>query len=545
MKGQRARILPPYTQRVDDVQHRISKLVAVFALILVAMLMGFVLAIFGLYGWWIPAVPVVTMAIVALWMAPDFDTHLDGAIQRIYFIYLGLALMWPYYIAFNIPGLPWISFQRLAMFGVLAITAYAVATSARLRAEFTSVLSAHPVLIRFFLCWITWHLLMLAVGQFESTSQFMRHTIMWHFFFLVSAWIMVMPGNAQLAHRLIIVGAVWTSAVVIPEYINSKPFWVDYIPGFLGIDPDILESLQFGISRGSDYRSRSIFVNSVVYAEFLGMLIPFVLLALAQASTGVRRLLAGLAFLLLFTAAVLTQARTAMVAFVVTLPTFYAIWVWRRYRTTRGQRDLLGPSLLFSFPAAAATFMVAVLTVPRLRGAVFGGNQHKASNNAREAQWDMALPQIAKNPFGHGMGSIDRVVPYTNGAGKFTVDSYPINLLVEYGVPGFVLFVGFFATAIYIGIRTYLSAESKDEEMAGAAAISILSFLVSRMVLSSEGGQGLAFGFAGAILGLYAMQLRRAPAAQRQGPAAYPATAPRVPAAGGMVLGRSGAIGAR
>jgi hypothetical protein len=509
MKDQRARILPPYTRRVDDTQHRIVKLLTVAALILFCMTAGFFIAIFGLYGWFIPAIPVVLMAATALWMAPDLDTRLDGTIQRVYFVYLGLLLMWPNYIALNAPGLPWISFQRLAMFALVALSLYALATSSRLRDEYSSVLKANPVLLRLFLAWVALDAVMVAVGQFESTSRWVTHQMTWCYMFVVSAWVMSKPEMPQRLVKLILVGTALTAGVVIPEYIDSKPIWADYIPSFLSIDPELLQSLQFGGSRGTEYRSRSIFVNSLVYAEYVGMLIPFSLLAIAWAKTEWRRVLAVALLVLLFTAGVLTQARTAMVGMVATLPAFAGLWVWRRYRLGQQSRDLLGPSLLFSFPAAALTFFVAVLTIPRLRGMVLGGNQHKPSNNAREAQWDMALPQIAKNPLGHGMGSIDRVVPYTNGAGKFTIDSYPINLLIEYGVGGFLIFVGFFVTAIVLGVRVYINSTTRDEEVAGAAAVSIMAFLIARLVLSTEGGQGLAFGMAGVILGLYWQHSRR------------------------------------
>jgi hypothetical protein len=505
----RDRILPPYTRRVDDAQHRVTKLIGVSALVLLAMVLGFFIGIFGMYGWYVPAIPVALLAFIALWMAPDVDTRLDGAIERSYFIYWGLALMWPSYIALNVPGLPWVSFQRLAMLVTAVLCLTALSMSPRIRAQMLEVLTSNKVMLRFFLAWVIIHAIMLPVGFMESTGRWVSHSLIWHFLFIISCWIMAKPGNGIRLNRLILIAAAVTAAVTIPEAMQEQPIWVEYIPGFLGIDPELQEQLQFGVVRGTEYRARSIFVVSLVYAEYIGMLLPFVLLAIMSAPSGWRRTAAVALLALVATAAVLTQARSALIALLAAATAFSAIWVLRRYKATKKDQDILSASMLYGFPAAALMLLIAVLTLPPLRVRILGGGQHAASDNAREAQWDMAIPQIITNPVGHGMGSIDRVVPYTNLAGKFTIDSYPINLLIEYGIPGFIAFVGFFATAIYLGMKTFTNAANKEEELAGAAAVGILSFLITRLILSSEGGQNIAFGFAGVILALHFRQQMR------------------------------------
>lgn len=512
---QRDRILPPYTRRVDDTQHKIVRLIGIASLILFSMVLGFFIGVFGLYGWFIPAVPIVILALIALWMAPDVDTRLDGAIERAYFIFWGIALMWPNYIALNAPGLPWVSFQRMAMFVTVLISLVAISMSPRIRGQIVDVITYNKPLFRLFIAWVLIHAFMLPIGKMESSGRWVTHSLTWHFSFIITAWIMSKPGNPLQMNRLLLIAAAVTAGVVIPEVILQKPFWVDYIPSFLGIDPELQEQLQFGVVRGDEYRARSIFVVSLVFAEYLGMLLPFVLLAVISAPTGWRRVLAFALLALVAFAAISTRARSALVALLAVSMAFAAIWVVRRYRKTAKDQDVISASMLFGFPMAALLTIVAVFTLPQLRLRILGGNQHQASDNAREAQWDMAIPEILTNPIGHGMGSIDRVVPYTNAAGKFTIDSYPINLLIEYGVPGFIAFVGFFATAIYLGVRTFIRAESREEELAGAAAVGITSFLVTRMILSSEGGQYIAFAFAGLIIALYSRQEKRLASASK------------------------------
>ena len=78
----RERILPPYTRRVDDLRHRVVRLVGTASVILLAILFGFVIGVFGMFGWFIPAIPVAILALVALWMAPDVGTDAEST-QRI------------------------------------------------------------------------------------------------------------------------------------------------------------------------------------------------------------------------------------------------------------------------------------------------------------------------------------------------------------------------------------------------------------------------------------------------------------------------------
>ncbi|MCG2841757.1 O-antigen ligase family protein [Sandaracinobacter sp. RS1-74] len=512
----RDRILSPYTRRVDDVQHRLTKLFGVSALILLAVVLGYFIGVFGMYGWFIPAIPVAIMALIALWIAPDVNTNLDRLMVKLFFVFMALALIWPRYLALNAPGLPWISFQRIAMFVLAAISLYSLATSSRLRREFLDILGSQKILARLFLIWVGWQGFMMAVGKFESASRWTNQLFLWYFLFLITAWVMSKPDMPQKLMKLILVAGAITSAVVIPEHMNSKPIWADHIPAFLSIDPAILETIQFGNARLNEYRARSIFTNSLIYAEYVGMLIPFCLLAIFWAKTQWRRLAATALLVLMITAGVLTQSRTAMVALVATFPAFIGLWTWRRYRLTKGDRDLIAPAMLSLYPAAAITLFTAILVLPRLRVKVLGGGAHQASNNAREVQWDMAIPAIIKNPIGYGMGSIDSIIPYRNLAGKFTVDSYPINLLVEFGIPGFLMFVGIFALSIAIGVKIYLNAGTRDEEVAGAAAVGIMAFLLARLVLSTEGGQSLAFCFAGLILGIYYRQKLRVMGEQKR-----------------------------
>lgn len=514
----RARILPPYTRRVDDVWHRIVRLLAGVAVVLFAMGMGFFIALFGTFGWFIYAIPLVLLFLLALWLAPDVDTRLDGAIERTYFILVGIFMMWPTYIAFNLPGVPWISFERLVMFALAALTLYAMAISSRLRGDLAETLTANKLIFRLFALWTAIQFAMMLVALGQTFGRYVQLFLFWNFLFVMSAWMMRRDGNATRIFRLILIGTIVVAVFAILEVRAGKPIWADHIPAFLSIDPEVLQTLQDARQRGGAVRATGIYLTAVGYAEFIAMAVPLFLFAVMHAPT-VRRFIIALGLLyLLFHVGLATQSRTAMVGFTVAVPAFLGIWALRRFTREAARRDIIGPAFVWLAPAIIGAFAASVLFVGRIRVRVLGGSSHRKSNEGRERQWDMATPEILQNPLGYGLGRIESVVPFYNSAGVFTIDSYPIILLVEYGVLGFLVFVGLMLACIYWGIRIYIRADRMEELLAGAFAVSLIVFLVTRTVVATGPTPTLAFALCGLITGLY--WRTRHQFAQRPGPEA-------------------------
>ena len=510
MFDQRARILPPYTRRVNDTRHLISKVAVVTLLILFAMTMGFFIAIFGLRGWFIPTVPIILMFGAALWMAPDIDGHYDKAIERGFFIFMAISLIWPGYLAFNFSGLPWITFERFAMFILAAISIFHFSTSRRFRSEVKETLTSNIWLFRLFFGWVTISILMSGFSLFSNISRDINIQIMWHLPLVLSAWVMRFDGNPQRLLKIVIIYILITSAVVIPESQQEMVIWAPYIPQWFVAEEQFWGMILEGSRRFDEYRAKSIYLVAVAYAEFIGMSVPFILFAIFHAKSFWRGALAFALFALLFTAAYFTNSRTAMAVFVATIPAFVFLWAVRRYRLQKSQQDLISTAILWAYPAMAMAVAFAVISISRIRVRVLGGSGTQNSDNARAEQWDMAIPQILQNPIGYGSGTVSQRVPYTNLAGDFTIDSYPINLLIQYGVVGFLLFAGFFILAVIVGARCYVMAKNRDELVAGAAALSIFSFLISRTILSMEAGIPWAFVSAGVIMGIHWRQTQHA-----------------------------------
>lgn len=509
VKGQRDRILPPYTRRANDFQHRLIKTLAISAMVLLAMISGYVLALFGVYGWFIPAIPVVVMAGIALWLAPDVDTDLVQPISIMLMVYMASLAIWPNYLALNLPGLPWISMARLTLFPLVLASLYAIATSHHVREEITARFQSHRLLTRLIIGWVVWEALMQVVGGFSSAGRWVNNALSYYLVLVVMAWLMTNRTYARRLHIVFLAAVAITSVMTYWEYYNQRIPWVDHIPAFLSIDPVYLEKLYSTSIRSGQYRATSIFLTAPNYGEYIGMMLPFVILVVLQATKPIRMLGGFILLIMLFIAALESNARISMVAFATVPVGMIALWVIRRFRRPEGKQDLLASAMAYGLPAAALFLTMAILSITRIRRRVLGGSEHSASNEGREAQWDMAMPVILRNPIGHGSGTISKYVPYTNLAGEYSMDSYPINLLVEFGVPGFLLFFGMLICAAVVGVRIYMRADNNEEELAGAAALALVSFMTTRLVLSSGAGLAFAFPFVGLILAQwYAQKVR-------------------------------------
>ena len=62
---------------------------------------------------------------IALWLMPDRGIFPFAAIERTYPAYLILSVIWPVYNAVVLPGLPWLTPTRVALF-VVSFFSYTV-----------------------------------------------------------------------------------------------------------------------------------------------------------------------------------------------------------------------------------------------------------------------------------------------------------------------------------------------------------------------------------------------------------------------------------
>lgn len=513
----RARILPPYTRRIDDVPHRLRRIGMIAGLTMLGMMMGLMIAILPASMIGIPAAPVLLLMGLALWMAPEQEAWLDGAIYKLFFLFMTISFVWPDYVAFAMPGLGGVSFQRIAMGLVFFTSLYALSTSRRMRGEVGEVLTTFRPLLFCFLAFVCIQALM-AFGTGKVTTRWFYTNIFWYYLFIISAWLFRTEGTPRRFFQIMLIGVAIQGLYGFWENAHAAPLWANHIPPLMSVDPSVQHVLESRTARGGDApRVKAVYLTPLTYAEFMAFVLPFCLYAMAFGKKLLWRIAALGLFILIFANIYMTDSRSGMVGLVIALLGVTGLWSVRRFWRYRAQRDLVGPAFVWSYPAIALVALAAILVVPPLRVAVLGGSEHVHSNNARDTQWDNALRVLAKNPIGHGPDSAGWTAGTRGTGGQLTIDSYAINLLMDYGVLGFFFYLLFFLIVTGLAIRTFWLSDDSEETLAGPVAVAMVSFLVIKYVLSQQENHYLIFALAGMALALYWRQQQRLKAATTEG----------------------------
>lgn len=491
-----------------------QKPIAFFWRLLLVGLLIFVSAFYGLLSAampmsmiMVPATPIFILAALCLWLLPDIGGVYTDTYERLLLIVIGLHIIWPPYIALNLPGLPWISPLRVFTGVLAAIFLVNLASSAEMRRLARDSMSAMPAMANLF--WAFWALttltLFLSSALAFSFTKYFNNQIYWTLMFFIAAVVARKPGYVGKAMTLMFIAVLPTAIAAIFEYQAQRVLWVPYIPSWLwGKDDLAIELISKSTRAGVDgYRVRGTTTVPLYYAQYLAMTFPIGLFLFTRA-TQWRRKGAILAALMLYAVAMfLTGSRTAMAGLLVAVVTFVFLnaW-WRRIETPNA---LMPSATIIAYPAILAVVAAVVLLWRRAYVMIIGGGQHQASNDARAIQWQMGGEIFKRNPFGHGAGMSGDVLGYTNPGGQYTVDSYFLTIMLDYGVLALPLFVAMFIIPIYFAFRG-IKRPYRDPEIGWLVpiGISLMIFVIIASALSTESNFSMAFvmlGFAVALIG--------------------------------------------
>lgn len=281
------------------------------------------------------------------------------------------------------------------------------------------------------------------------------------------------------------------------------PPWAFGIPSFLQIDKTMLEGILSSQARSDDglYRVRGPYVNSLVFAEFLAISMPFIIHWLLTGRSILLRMTMGGLWLVILGAIVVTQSRLGLIGTLVAIATYIPMWAYRRWRAD--PTSIIGPALLFGAPLAAGVLMAVVFSSHTLTMRVLGGGAQASSDEARTVQRVMAIPKIETHPLGHGINQAAGVLGFTAPNGLLTVDNYYLNTLLDLGFLGALGFYGMFAIAATIGAQVFLTTTDRENELAGPAGIVCLNFILLKSVLSEEHNHSLFFLILGMTVALW------------------------------------------
>ncbi|TPE63325.1 O-antigen ligase family protein [Sandaracinobacter neustonicus] len=514
MIGLRDRILPPYTRRVDDLRHRLSKYVAIFALILVAMFMGFWLAVFGTLVVQPFFMLVGVLFLISLWLLDDTEPDLRPALTKILLIYAALEVIWPSYLAVAIPGLPWITPPRLTLLIMMFVVTLQFAQSSRARGEVLEALaySKHAMWFLGVFWALAFATSLLSPTPGTSFVMVLEWFLLWNMPFVVAVWLF---GDRETFARFIRI-TLWATCFVfvltVLEYIQRRPIWFGYIPSFLKIEGPLFNALmQEQVRVGDDrYRARGVFAVHLYYAQFILMVTPFILHKAIE-NRGWMRFWACALLLLNLVIIWMTNTRTGMSGFILVCAGMIGLYALRRFLNPTSKADMVAPGIFIAVPVGILMLGVLIASSKRLQIMTIGGAQTRGSDRGRDMQWQKGWAALETNPFGHGGGISAKIAGrYVND--RYIIDSLWLNFLLDFGVLAFAAFMGFLITTAYYGVRMYVTAKDETVRLMGPAAVAVGGLVLTSYTISFTGNMPFMMMLVGAVYAFRRIELKEAAA---------------------------------
>lgn len=440
-------------------------------------------------------VPVIAIFLLSIWAMPVVSYAPHRIYEWLFWGFTISLIVWPRYLAISIPGLPWITVDRIFGGPLLLLLLLYASTSEPFRRVMLERLRTSRVLV--------WYVSLFAVSvvlssfmtsnPFATFNRMVAYQINWTAIFFIAVWCL---RTEKSLHRFVAIFVwliVFTCVIALLEFQQGKVLWAGHIPSFLEVDDPVVQRILDGAFRlGSVYRVVATSTTPLSLAELLCLATPFVCYLFVES----RSLLVKAALVVLDAAIlysiILTDSRMGYGGFVVGHALYLAYFA---IKVRKGNpTSIVGMAMVAAMPLGAVLLATAILTVGRLRTAVLGGSRHQFSNDAREDQIAEGLRVIWGSPvFGFGPGQGGPKLGYTNSAGTLTIDSYYLSILLDHGFVGFFLFYGMFIIAIFRCAKIAVQGSERHHHLAAVFGIFLTIFLLTKSVLSQPTNHSFIF----------------------------------------------------
>lgn len=474
---------------------------------LVFLLAAFV-ALTGTSGLRLALAPIAILALLVIWALPD-DVREPRSPAMLTAVYVTASLVWPTYVAFTAGALPWITPARL-IFPFLALSVLMLySTSPLARDRFRRALtSSRAAFVALGIFW-AWQFVTLPMSSqpIASASAVLTSLTFNIPLFLAGIFIAYDPNTTLRTLKVLIAAAAALMVIAVLEQLLQRPPWAGFLPPFLRIDPELLNTFLSPQARMGDkrYRVRSTYPIVLYYAQFLCIVFPLVLHWIV---TRWRRAPAASAVLaaLALHSAWFVNARTALIGLIIAVTSTFTYVVIHYGRS--GRDALIKPLLACFFIVAITGAIGTISTSHRAQMYTIGGAQHAASNKTRDVQWANAFEQIGSNPFGAGAGTAAELVGTRTPDGRAILDSSYINIMSDFGVIGIVSFFFFIVAIIVAGLRSgwrsTRDAKAQDAIWLFPISASLVGYLFSMYSVSYDRNFFLLYLLCGIVLGVRA-----------------------------------------
>lgn len=452
------------------------------------------------------AAPLILLALVVIWALPDSKNPPVRTLEILLFTFFAFLIAWPNYVALNIPGLPWITVQRLTGFPLAFVMLLCISTSKEFRDQLMETFSAGPVIAKLMGAFVILELIALPIGGMGAINVLIIHQISWTAVFLVSCYVFQKPGRAESWAYLAWILALLVTAIGLDESIHAKVPWAGHLPSFLGTDnnPLVQRILAGSVRDGTDkYRVQSTFTTPLGLAEYLALTAPFFVHFVAGRYKLIVRILAALTLPAMLYVVILTDSRLGVIGFLLSFLLYLFLWGAERWKRVRS--DLFGPAITLAYPAIFCAAIASTFVVGKLRAKVWGDGTQVASNEGREEQYAKGISKLIEHPWGYGLGQAASIAGTTTASGVVTIDTYYIVIALDYGIVGFFIYYTMFVLPIGLAGRFTLSGDIwRDRELSllMPLAVSLANYVVIKSVFSNPDNHPVAFMMLAMVLAL-------------------------------------------
>lgn len=491
-------IIEPYKAGVRSPWRRLAPWLLLPAFFFFCLFYGFAFALTAPYLIMQFAIPVVVLALVAVWALPDSRHAPTNLLETLFFVFFVGLIVWPNYLALSLKGLPWITLIRLTGFPLLLTLLVCVSVSKEFRSEVAQALKTVPLMWKLFTAFIVLQLASIALSSniAASMNKFVIAQVSWTAIFFISCYVFLKRGRAEIWGILFCLATLTVAAVGAYEASIGRVPWAGHVPSFLKIEDEAVQRILGGSVRFAKgvHRVQSVFTTSLGLAECIALSVPFFLHLIAGRYPNSVKLGAAASLPFLFYVVTVTDSRLGIVGFLLAFMLYLLLWAalrWRRHRTS-----IFGPAIVLAYPLLFCAFVGATFVVGRLRTMVWGNGAHQASNEGRIRQYMEGLEKILSNPFGYGIGQGAEALGARNGAGVLTIDTYYILIALDYGIIGFFLYYGFIVSALFYSGKQIVAGtpgEDRDVALLVPATISLTSFLVIKSIFSNQDNHPITF----------------------------------------------------
>lgn len=450
------------------------------------------------------SIPLVMLVLLIIWALPDSENPPLNLISALLFAFIGILVIWPDYLAFDLPGLPWLTAIRIVAVPLALAFLISLSTSSEFRSDVRKRLAVAPIAHQMMLVFIaiSFFSILVATDVNVSTNKFIVALLYWFFPFYGAVWVFSRDGTAIKLAYFIWIAALTTVIIGLWEWRLQMVPWAGSVPSFLAIEDPIIQTILSGTARSTTgiYRVQSKFTTPLGFAEFLAFSTPFVIYFTMYAHHWFLKVLALASLPLILNAILTTDSRLGFVGFVMSFLVLIGIFSLRAW--VQRKDSIFGPALTIAYPVILISFLAATFFIGRLRALVWGTGAQSFSSMAREEQVEMGMPIIWSQPWGHGIGNAATVLDYRNLEGALTIDSYYLSVGLEFGVLGFLVFFGMFLIALFYALNYALRTEDRSDLLLMPVMAALSIFFVVKSVFSQQENHPLVFVFLGALFGI-------------------------------------------